>query len=360
MIKNLRTLSIGLLLALLTACAPDASPDPDQAIAELTAHLDSLSAQEAFSGEVLITKNQNVLLNQSWGVADRKTKRPLQGGEKFRLGSLNKMFTAIAIIKLAEEDKLALDAPLSRYLPDYQNQALADAVTVRHLLTHTGGTGDIFGPRFDQHKSQLKTHADYVALFEDRPATQPPGQQFQYSNFGYLLLGRIIENVTGESYYHFLDTHLFAPLGMDDTGFDRVNEQVPDLAQGYTRQNDRWVSNRATLPWRGTAAGGGYSTAADLLTFARALQNGAVISKASLKEATRQHVAMGDAGYGYGMGVFGEGKRRFYGHNGGAPGMSAWLSVYPNAGYIVIVLSNYDPPVADEVHNFFAERMPLD
>ncbi len=350
-----------LLVALgLVACGEQKQVNEMQAVAQLKTHIDTLYRQDKFSGTVLIAKDKDILLHYSRGNMDIATGDALTGGEKFRLGSLNKMFTAVAIMMLAESGDLSLDDTLDNYLPDFENQTIAKNTTIRHLLTHSGGTGDIFGPLYEKHKQQLKTHQDYVELLEAREATHSPGDAFRYSNFGYILLGRIIEVASEQSYYTFLQRNLFTPAGMQDTGFEPETVHVADLTEGYMQQQGQWVSNHSTLPWRGTAAGGGYSTAMDLLRFVFALREGRLISPSMLKEASSKQVAMGDAAYGFGMGVFGDGPTRFYGHNGGAPGMSSWLSVYPNTGYTVIVLSNYDPPVADEVQSIFSEQIPFD
>ena len=141
---------------------------------------------------------------------------------------------------------------------------------------------------------------------------------------------------------------------MTSTGSLPENEEVPGRAVGYTRRRDAWVPNTELLPWRGTAAGGGYSTVGDLLRFAQALESGKLLSEAMLAEATRPQQDQ----YGYGFGVPGEGSLRAYGHSGGFPGMNGELLVYPQLGYVVAGLSNLDPPAASSLVEFFALRMP--
>ncbi|WP_394221381.1 serine hydrolase domain-containing protein [Alteromonas gracilis] len=323
----------------------------------LKQHVSNLHNDDKFSGSILIAKNEEVLLHEAIGYFNRAEKKTLDTDAQFRLGSLNKMFTSIGILMLVEEGSVDLDETIGTYLPNFKNKSLSESVTVHHLLTHTGGTGDIFGPMFDKNKLSLKSHDDYVRLFEGREATMPPGNTFQYSNFGFILLGKIIENVSGQDYYAFLKENLFKKLGMNATGFEPEVRVSKNLTKGYMRLENKWVDNKDTLPWRGTAAGGAYSTTADLFKFAVALQNEKIISRETLDLATTKHIAMGDAGYGYGFGIFRQGDAFFYGHNGGAPGMSSWLSTYPNSGYIVIVLSNYDPPIADEIQRFYVEQL---
>ena len=242
---------------------------------------------------------------------------------------MNKMFTAVAALQLVEAGKLALDDPIGKHLPDYPNKEVAAKVTVRHLLTHTGGTGDIFGAVFEQNRLQLRRHGDYVKLYGSNLLGFEPGARFEYSNYGFVLLGAVIEAASGQSYYDYVREHVFRPAGMTATDSLPESTDVPKRATGYMRfgPGAPWEPNTDTLPWRGTAAGGGYSTVRDLMRFAQALSSGKLISKASLAEATREHRQQ----YGYGFGVQGAGPLRSYGHGGGAPGMNGELRVYPPA-----------------------------
>jgi D-alanyl-D-alanine carboxypeptidase len=327
-----------------------------QALAALTAHAAERARADEFAGAVLVARHGKVLLNDAWGQADRKTGIANTPATRFRIGSMNKMFTAVATLQLVEAHKLALDDPIGRHLPDYPNKEVAAKVTVRHLLSHTGGTGDIFGPEFDQHRLRLREHRDYLKLYGWRGLTQEPGSRFEYSNYGFVLLGALIEHVSGTSYYDYVRDHVFRPAGMHSTGSLPESVDVPDRAVGYLRPSptSAWEPNTDTLPWRGTAAGGGYSTVGDLLRFARALGSGRLISKATLAEATHPHQQQ----YGYGFDVQGQGRLGSYGHGGGAPGMNGELRVFPELGYVVVSLSNLDPPAASELVEFFTLRMP--
>jgi len=271
------------------------------------------------------------------------------------LGSMNKMFTAIATLQLIESGKLSFDDVIAKHIPEYPNKDLAGKVTIRHLLTHTGGTGDIFGPDFTKNRLALREHSDYVNLFGARGLAFPPGSQYQYSNYGFVLLGRIIEKAGGMSYYDYVRTRIYEPAGMKSTASLPENETVPNRSVGYIRQNGAWVSNADTLPWRGMAAGGGYSTVRDLLRFAQALESGKLISKTMLAQATTSQSQQ----YGYGFAILGTGALKNFGHSGGAPGMSGDLRVFSELGYVVIALSNFDPPAANRMLDFFVSRMPI-
>ena len=321
------------------------------AMAALATVADEAAKGDRFSGAILVARNGKILLERAWGRADREKGTMTSVETRLRLGSMNKMFTALAVLQLIEAGKLALSDPILQYLPDYPNRDLASKVTVRNLLTHTGGTGDIFGQAFDKNRLGLKEHGDYVKLYGSRD--QIPDGLFRYSNYGYVLLGVLIEKVSGMSYYDYVEKNIFAPAGMASTGSLPEVEPVPNRATGYMRWQGIWVPNVHTLPWRGTAAGGGYSTVGDLLRFAQALEAGKLLSKAMVAEATR----MQEPPYGYGFFPRGEGPLRHYGHAGGAPGMNGELRVYPESGYVIAALSNLDPPSAEMMVAFVAVKM---
>ena len=324
-----------------------------EALAALSARVDELAAADRFSGVILVARHGKVLAEKISGRADRAANTPITAETKFRIGSMNKMFTSVATLQLVEAGKLSLDDPIGKHLTDYPNKDIASKVTIRHLLTHTGGTGDIFGPDFTKNRLTLREHGDYVKLYGSRAPTHEPGAQFRYSNYGFVLLGAIIERVTGMPYYDAVRKNVFERAGMTGTDSLAETDQVANRSIGYVRRNDQWLPNVDTLPWRGTAAGGGYSTARDLLRFAQALEAGTLISKKTLAEATTPR-----DGYGYGFSIRGEGPLRWYGHGGGAPGMNGELRVYPELGYVLVGLANIDPPAASRPIEFFGLRMP--
>jgi D-alanyl-D-alanine carboxypeptidase len=162
----------------------------------------------------------------------------------------------------------------------------------------------------------------------------------------------LIEKVSGKTYYEYVRESIFLPAGMKSTDSLPENEPLPRRAVGYMKKNGRWTPNTDTLPWRGTSAGGGYSTVVDLFRFAEALRSGKLISRPLLAEATRDQTP-GGAGYGFGFNV-----GKSFGHGGGAPGMNGDLRIFPDSGYIIAVLSNLDPPEADRIGNFIRDRRP--
>jgi D-alanyl-D-alanine carboxypeptidase len=327
-----------------------------QTISALTAKLDALVKEDRFSGAVLIGHRGQLVFEKAVGLANREARTPNTLATQFRNGSMNKMFTATAVMQLVEAGKLSLDDTVGKVMTDYPNADAARKVTIRHLLGHTGGTGDFFGPEFLKNRLTLKTHADYVAMFGVRAPLFEPGSEYRYSNFGMILLGAIIERVTGMSYPDYVRTKIFEPAGMVATGTQPETEMLPNRSAGYMRKGDGWTPNTDTLPWSGTAAGGGYSTVGDFFRFANALQAGKLVSAASLKHMTTAGL---NAQYGFGMFLTGEGALRNFGHSGGAPGQNGDLRIFPQSGYVVVTLSNLDPPAASSLSDFIAARLAL-
>src|SRR5687768_1147723 len=199
--------------------AIDAQTAADSVFADaLGAQLKAATAADQFSGAVLVARDGRTLFEGAYGLADRErgiSNTPLT---QFRVGSMNKMLTAVAALQLVQAGKVRLDAPIGTYLTDYPNAEVASKVTPHHLLTHTGGTGDIFGPQFSANILELRTTADYLRLYGARGLQFAPGAQFAYSNYGFILLGAIIERVSGMSYDEYVAAHVLAPAGMTATG----------------------------------------------------------------------------------------------------------------------------------------------
>jgi D-alanyl-D-alanine carboxypeptidase len=332
-----------------------------ETLAALRSRLDQDSAADRFAGAVLVTKKGQTLFSDAYGFADREKKVPNTIDTRFRIGSMNKMFTGTAVLQLVQAGKIDLTDTLGKYIPDYPNRELAAKVTIHDLLTHTGGTGDIFGPEFDAHRPELRTLNDYVALYGKRAPSFEPGSRWEYSNYGMLLLGVVIERASGESYYDYVAQKVFKAAGMTRTGSEPESEVVPDRSVGYMHRpgSGEWAPNTDTLPYRGTSAGGGYSTAGDLVRFAEALLDDKLLDAGHTQLLMTGKVSMPlGARYAYGF----EDARKsdgtgWIGHAGGAPGMNADLRVFPSSGYVVVVLSNLDPPAAQRVSEFLTLRL---
>ena len=336
---------------------PEGSGNPAASDEELAVrvrqHVDETTGPDAFSGAILIAHRGRIVLDQAWGMANTARRIPNTPDTQFCIGSMNKMFTAVAILQLVEQGKLALDKPIATYWPDYPNHALATQVTIRELLNHTGGTGDIFTQEYEAHRLETRTLADYVKLFGSRPVAFVPGTRFEYSNYGFILLGRIIEIVSGEPYQSYVRDHVYIPAGMHHTDSRPESDHVEDRAIGYTHGPAGLVPNTNQMPWSGTSAGGGYSTVHDLFLFAQALQSGKLLKPDILKEATQGTPLRPD--YGMGFYVLPNGA---YGHGGGAPGINGELHILPHRGYILVALANRDPRMATNIVDFITSVLP--
>lgn len=322
------------------------------AIARTKAQIEKWVAADRFSGAVLVARNGKRVFEGAWGLADREATSPNTLDTKFNLGSMNKMFTAIAVAQLAQAGKLKFTDTVGKWLPDYPNKDIAEKVTLHHLLTHTGGVGDIFGPKFFANIDSFKEQVDYVKVYGDRAPEFAPGSKWSYANYGFVLAGRIVEVVSGMNYYEYIQKNVFAKAGMTNSGSFYKNEKVPKMAMGY----DNGRPNYDSRPLRGSAAGGGYSTPEDLLKFAQALTGYKLLDKAHTELVTTGKVDNGK--YGYGFGDFVEDGARNFGHGGGAPGINSDLKIFPESGYVVIVMGNLSPPSAQRVSSYIAARLP--
>ncbi len=326
-------------------------------VKQLGSKLNDDARKDLFSGAVLVAHQGKPVFTGAYGLANRQTAEPNKLTTRFRMGSMNKMFTATSILQLVQAGKIKLDDPLGKFLTDYPNKDVATKVTVHHLLTHTGGTGDIFGPEFDSHRLQLRTLNDYIKLYGSRGLAFEPGKQWDYSNYGFILLGAIIEKVSGQSYYDYVRDHVFTPAGMTRTASEPEDVAIPDRAIGYMRERDSLKPNTETLPYRGTSAGGGYTTVEDLLRFAKALTEHKLLNEHYTELLTTAKPETGDAHYAYGFQDEMRGDVRSFGHSGGAPGMNGDLQIFPQAGYVVIALANMDRG-AGRTTSWISERLP--
>lgn len=312
--------------------------------------LDQLARTTDFSGCLSISDGATMVLDECRGLADRTFGVKIDRQTKFHIGSMNKMFTAVAIGQLVESGKLSWDTTLAKVMPEYPDQAAAAKITVWQLLHHTAGLGDIFVPEFFQNRQKFVNPGDYIDLIARQPKSFEPGKDWNYSNAGYVLLGRIVENVSRENYFEYIQRHVFAPAGMTASGFDSQEDITQKLATGYFRDGafaTSWKANWMTLPFKGSPAGGGYSTNGDLLRFASALRGGKLVKAATLQKMFDDAVPAGPGKYAAGFGDRLSNGRQIRGHAGGAEGMSANLAMVWETGAAVAVTSNQgDTPTA--------------
>jgi D-alanyl-D-alanine carboxypeptidase len=300
-----------------------------------------LAARDKFAGSLIIARGGKRLLARSWGLARPGSRAPMTLDTPMFLASAGKMFTGVAVLQLADAGKIDLDAPLGRYLTDYPNAEMAK-VTIRQLLTHRGGTGDIgiLGREDGANRAKVRTISDIVRLNGSRPPDFPPGSKDDYSNYGFILLGAVIERVTGGSYDDYVPEHVFKPAGMTKSGFPDL-DHLQGVAIGTTTffgAEPKPVSNLGTLPWRGASAGGGVASPNDMLRFFTALKGGKLLSPAMLKLATTP----GETSW-YGMGFIAQaGDRPSWGHGGTSYGMDVAAHVDPKNDTIFICMAARD------------------
>lgn len=315
-----------------------------QIVEKLDAYIDRLAKQDAFSGTVLLAKDGKPILTRAVGLANRDFKAPNTLDTRFNLGSMNKMFTAVAILQLAEQGKLSLDDTLARHLDTtWLPQETLDRVTIRQLLTHTSGLGSYFTQTFFRSSRALYRNVDdYKPLVSSETLAFEPGSQQRYSNTGFLIAGAIVEKAGGTDYFDYIRTNVTGPAGMTNTDCYELDKVNDNLAVGYDRRltpgGTEYMNNIFLHVIRGGPAGGGYSTVTDLLRFDQALRAGKLLKHESLAAAWTP--VLGSLGYGLGFFVAQTSAGKVVGHSGGFNGISADLSMYLDAGYTVAVLSN--------------------
>jgi D-alanyl-D-alanine carboxypeptidase len=329
-----------------------------QLMTALKAKLDRDTASGVFSGVLLLARNGRPVFQYASGQEDRARGVPMTLQSRLGTASISKLFTTVAAMQLAQAGKIDLDAPVGQYLPDYPNKAVAAQVTVNELLTHTGGTGDIFGETLDQHRAELRTPADYIALLGTRDPLFEPGSRRGYSNYGYIILGRIVERVSGQAWGDYLRDHIFAPLVMTGTGTEPRAVAVSHRAVGYTLVGGAMTPTPDQAGFGPTPAGGAYTTAGDLLKFINALAAAQLLDAAHTDLLLHGQAKIGGKSYPYDVSGKAENGAVFIGHQGGGPGANGDLRAFPGNGYTLVILSNFGPPW-QKFAQFVSNRLPV-
>ncbi|HET8940723.1 MAG TPA: serine hydrolase [Rudaea sp.] len=314
---------------------------------QIRAVLDRLVRVSDFSGCVTVFDRGETVFDECRGLAERSFNVPIDHQTKFHIGSVGKMFTAVAIAQLVEAGKLSWNDTLAKRVPEYPDQAVAKKITVWELLHHTSGLGDFLVPDYFEHAKRYVNPVDYLGLIARQPKMGEPGKALSYSNAGYILLGRIIENVSGESYFDYIQRQIFKPARMTSSGFDSVDEIVPGLAVGYYHDDGvfsrTWKANWALSVYKGSPAGGGYSTNADLLRFAQAMHAGRLLKSTTLAKMFDGAVPAGPGSIGAGIDERLSHGRHIRGHQGGIEGTTANLEMVWETGAAVALTSNEGP-----------------
>lgn len=338
-------------------------------------NFEALSSRELFSGNVLLARDDEILFQESYGLANRDEDIPNRVDTRFNLGSINKMWTALATMQMVERGQVSLDDNIGRYLGrDWIRPEVGESVQIRHMLSHCSGLANYFHGGFEQSSRRLfKALDDYRPLVCDQTLLFTPGSQTRYSDIGFLLLGVIIEKVSGQSYFDHIRQHLTGPLDMADSEAFDLEEVNRRIAIGYLRaplnptaeerakpldptpsaqmtpaeRFDRaladqealirrgfvWQNNLFMHVVKGGPAGGYYSTAPDMLRFADGLRRHRIVNSATWQLMAAPKAPSTSLGYGTMI------DRGSIGHSGNFPGISAQFALFPD-GYTLILLAN--------------------
>ena len=332
------------LICALAILAFTAAPGFAQDIARMEQVIQAAVDKKTFMGAVLVARGSDILLNKGYGQADLEWEIANTPTTKFRLGSLTKQFTAASILLLEERGKLRIEDPIKQHLPDVP--AAWDAITIYNLLTHTSGIPNFTAlPDYQKLKPFASAVEKTLDVLRDKPLDFAPGERMSYSNSGYLVLGQLIEKVSGTSYAAFVKENIFVPLGMKDSGFDSNAEIIARRAAGYSPSPSGPINAgfiHMTIPH---AAGALYSTTEDLLRWEQGLFAGKVLSAASLQKM----ITPFKESYALGVAVRAMDGRKVVSHSGGIEGFNTILSYYPDTRITVAVLANINGPAADQI-----------
>ncbi len=325
--------------------------------------IDRLCKKDIFSGTVLIAKGEKVVYTKACGEASKRFHVANNLDTKFNLGSMNKMFTATAIMQLVEKGIVKLDDPISKYVDEsWLPKSMTDKITVHHLLSHTSGLGSYFNDTYWNGSRELyRTVDDFKPLVKGDTIAFDPGARFQYSNTGMLLLGVVIQKATGEDYFEYIRQNIYEPAGMKNSDSYEMDQPVENLAIGYIPVSSNkygWENNLYKHVIKGGPAGGGFSTVGDLHSFALALTNEKLVSKSSLDLLWTDYTKSPYGyGYGYGFNVYLSLLGKVVGHAGGFEGLNSKIDIMLDKGYIVVVMSNYSSganPVANIISHLIS------
>lgn len=326
--------------------APTKKLTNEQIAQELGTFVKKLADVDVFSGTVLLAKDGVPVFKGAYGIANKDFNAPNRLDTKFNLGSMNKMFTAVAVAQLAERGKLSFDDPLSKFVPDFPNKEDAQKIKIKHLLTHTAGLGGYFSKAWRESARDLYRTVDDMMkrIAEDEKKVQfEPGTKWQYSNTGMLVLGKVIEVASGQSYFDYVRENIYKPAGMTNTDCYELDKVNPNLAVGYDKQYTdagiTFTNNVFAHVLRGGPQGGGYSTVEDLLKFEVALRANKLVGAEYVKQLLSAKPELNSPEYGYGFQI--DKEVQSAGHGGGFLGISSNLEMFLGTGWSAIVMSNY-------------------
>jgi CubicO group peptidase (beta-lactamase class C family) len=330
---------------------PNGSIENKETLEWLSNYLKQLKSEYDLYGSILIAKGDNILLEKYYGYEDVGKKIPITNKTLFNVASGGKMFTALCIAKLVEENKLKYDDKITKYLSGFSDQTNAEKITIHNLLSHTSGIAEYWTDENDKAVYSATNINDYLKLVYKSGFDFDAGTKYQYCNSNYILLGAIIEKVTGKSFYNFVQETIFNPAGMNSSGY--INHASPNTAMPLTRGTNGadWIEAEHGI--KGSSAGGAYSNVEDILKFSDALKNDKIISQKSLvKMITPKNNAVKEAmdfEYGYGFILSKSAQEISYGHGGTAQGVNFEFRYFPRTDVTFVVFCNQNNGAYDDL-----------
>jgi CubicO group peptidase (beta-lactamase class C family) len=341
--KSLRYCAFSAIAIVVALGPPAAAQDLERMEQVVASYVDD---NKTFMGSVLVARDGQVLIKRGYGYANLEWQIPNTPTTKFRLGSITKQFTAAAILLLEERGKLRTDDPVKKHLPDAP--AAWDQITIFNLLTHTSGIPSFTNfPEYRVAKLVATPAENIVASFRDKPLEFQPGEKWNYSNSGYVLLGYLIEKISGQTYEQFVRDNIFTPLGMKDSGYDSNRMLIPLRAAGYAPTPNGPVNAEFIHMSVPHGAGGLYSTTEDMLRWTEGLYGGKLLSAASLEKMTTPF----KNDYAFGLISRMVNGRKIIDHGGGIEGFNTMLIYYPAMKLTIVTLANLNGTAAGELAN---------
>ena len=324
----------------------------------IASFLDSLS-QDDFSGTVLVAHSDTIIEKRAYGLASIEFNVKNNIDTKFNIASITKMFTAVATLQLYEQGKLTLNIPIREYLPDYPNKLVRDLITINQLLTHTSGLNNFYVTDLKNIKnSEYKKISDFFPLFVNDTLLSKPGTKYVYSATGFVILGLIIEKVSGENYYDYIKQHILKPAKMFNTTELEIDSIVSNKASGYTSMfgENKIIKKNDYYLTKASPAGFYYSTVSDLFSFSKALRTYKLLQKETTELMFKPKVKGYNTHVGYGIDIDQKYNQSILGHSGGWYGIHCELMDFMESNYTVVILSNIDDggqKGASKVADFF-------
>jgi len=332
--KNITLVCVFLLSTLIIGCNSESqkikidAPTADQTIEE---YIES----QQFSGAILLAQDGDIQLNKGFGKANSSTQINNDADTVFRLASVSKQFTAMAIMILQEQGLLTIEDTVAMHISDYPQ---GDIITLKHLLTHTAGIQNYTA--LSNHVTTQQNHhtpEELIAIFKDLPLEFSPGSEYKYSNSGYALLGLIIEKVSGQSYRDFIQQAIFLPLDMQRSDYAGNHQASDNIATGYMSSGSEANAIDMSVPY---AAGALVSTLNDLYKWDQSFYNNTLVSQETKEEMLTPHLS--EYGYGWVIGnLTGTGELN-YSHTGGINGFSTIIIRFPDTKKLIVILSNVE------------------